>query len=330
MNTQIRFLVAALLLTLAVSVSAATVYVPSGTVIPVTMDSSIGSASSQVGNAFYVHQVGTAVGGFPENTKFTGNIDSVTRASGSTVGQIGVSFVSAKLPDGTRVPIVGQLTSLDDSSVTRDSSGRLVSKTGASKENLKFAAIGAGAGLVLGQVIAKKPLIGTILGGAAGYLYGRKLVKPAVGRNVLVPAGTRVGILVAEDVSTDQYSTAYNPSTASTGAGANDNGWSVTFNNLQPMMRGNSLMVPFRSVMDSIGMPFDYDSTIRQISVNNYEVQTLHTVWTRTMNVNGRIITMSAPSRIMYGSIYVPASFIEQLTGKIAYWNQTTGVLRIQ
>jgi len=331
MNTYRGFLLAALLMTLAVSVSAATVYIPSGTVIPVTMDSPIGSASGRVGDTFYVHQVGTAGEGFPDNTKFTGNIDSVTRASGSTAGQIGVSFTSAKLPDGTRIPIVGQLTSLDDSSVTRDSSGRYISKTGASKNNLKFAAIGAGAGLVLGQVIGKKPLIGTIIGGAAGYLYGRKMVKPAVGRNVHVPAGTKVGILLTEDVSTSQgYPTAYNPSTASTGAGASDNGWQVTFNNLQPVMRGGSLMVPFRSVMDSIGMPFEYDSTIRQVSVNNYEVQTVHTVGTRTMNVNGRILTMSAPSRIMYGSIYVPASFIEQLTGKTAYWNQTTGVLRIQ
>ena len=331
MNTYTRFLVAALLLTLAVSVSAATVYIPSGTVIPVTLDSSLSSASARPGNAFYVHQVGTAGEGFPENTKFTGNVDTVTRASGSTAGQIGVSFVSAKLPDGTRVPIVGQLTALDDNSVTADSSGRLVSKTGASKNNLKFAAIGAGAGLVLGQVIGKKPLIGTIIGGAAGYLYGRKMVKPAVGRNVLVPAGTQVGILLTQDVSTSQgYSTAYHPSTASSGAGAAGPGWQVTFSNLQPMMHGSELLVPFRSVMNSIGMPFDYDSTSRQIRVNNYEVQTLHTVGTRSLNVNGRNITMSAPSRIMYGSIYVPASYIEQLTGRTAYWNQASGVLRIE
>lgn len=340
MKTYTRFLVAALLLALAVSVSAATVYIPSGTVIPVTLDNSLGSASVRAGNAFYVHQVGMAGEGFPDNTKFTGNVDSVTRASGNTAGQIGVSFISAKLPDGTRVPIVGQLTSLDGSSVTTDSSGRLVTTSSASKNNLKFAAIGAGAGLVLGQVIGKKPLIGTILGGAAGYLYGRKLVKPAVGRNVLVPAGTRMGILLTQDVSTSQaWSTAaYHPSNssnwsrvsnASTGAGAGP-GWQVTFNNLQPVMSGNNLMVPFRSVMDSIDMPFDYDSTTRQISVNNYETETLHTVGTRTLSVNGRNTTMDASSRIINGAIYVPASYIELLTNRTVYWNQSSRVLRVE
>ena len=127
--------------------------------------------------------------------------------------------MSAKLPDGTQVPIVGQAVSLDDRSVTTDSStGRLVGTTDARKTNTKFIAIGAGAGLVLGQVIGKKPLIGTILGAAAGYLYGAKQVKPAVGKDVMVPAGTRFGIMLTEDVTvSDAWSTA-SPSSTRSGA----------------------------------------------------------------------------------------------------------------
>ena len=329
MNTYTRFLVAALLITLAVSVSAATIVIPKNTVIPVTLDAALGSATNGIGSTFYAHHSGINGGGFPEQTRFTGNVDSVTRASGNTAGQIGVSFVGARLPDGTRVPIVGQLTSLDNSNVTTDAStGRLVGTNKASKNNLKFAAIGAGAGLVLGQVIGKKPLIGTLLGAAAGYLYGAKVVKPAVGRDVLVPAGTPFGILLAQDVTLpDASSTA---STASMGAGPIGPGWEVTFNNQQPMMSGNDLMVPFRSVMDSIQMPFDYNSATRQIIVNSYETQTLQTLGTRNVSTNGRHTTMDAPSRIVNGSVYVPASFIELLTNRTAYWNQKSGVLRIE
>jgi hypothetical protein len=338
MKTYTRFLVAALLMALAVSVSAAPLIIPRDTVIPVTLDRALGSATSRAGNSFYAHQAGLNGAGFPDNTKFTGNIDSVTRASGNTAGQIGVSFVSAKMPDGTRVPIVGQLTALDGNSVTTDSStGRLMGTSDARKANLKFAAIGGGAGLVLGQVIGKKPLIGTLLGAAAGYLYGAKQAKPAVGRDVSVPAGTQFGILLTEDVSIPQNrympSTASNwstVSTASAGAGPIGPGWRVTFNNLQPVMSGNYLMVPFRSVMDSIQMPFDYDSSSRQVSVNDYETQTLFTLGTRTMDVNGRNTTMDASSRIMNGAIYVPASYIELLTHRTAYWNQKSGVLRIE
>ncbi len=330
MNTCTRFLVAALLIALAVSVSAAPTVIPRNTVIPVTLDAALGSATSTVGSDFYAHHTGINGGGFPEQTKFTGNIDSVTRASGKTAGEIGVSFVSAKLPDGTRIPIVGQLTSLDSSSVTTDAStGRLVGNTtDASKTNLKFTAIGAGAGLILGQVIGKKPLIGTLLGAAAGYLYGAQQAKPAVGKEVLVPAGTAFGILLTEDAAVPEPWSAN--STASTGAGPIGPGWEVTFDNLQPMMSGNDLMVPFRSVMDSIQMPFDYDPATSQIRVNDYETQTVHTIGTRLIDVNGRYTTMDAASRIISGSLYVPATYIELLTNRTAYWNQKSGVLRIE
>lgn len=329
MNVYMKFLVAALLMVLAVSVSAAPIIIPRDTVIPVTLDKAISSATIQEGNDFYAHQTGISGEGFPEQTKFTGNVDSVTKASGKTAGQIGVSFVGAKMPDGTKVPIVGQLTSLDNNSVTTDSStGRLVGTTDARKANLKFAAIGAGAGLVIGQVVGKKPLLGTILGAAAGYLYGAKLVKPTVGRDVLVPAGTKFGILLTEDVTISQPWSAV--STSSTGAGPIGPGWEVTFNNLQPVMIGNDLMVPFRSVMNSIDMPFDYNSANRSVRVSDYESQVLHAVGTRIIDINGTDTWMDTPSRLMNGSIYVPASYIELLTKRTAYWNQKSGVMRIE
>lgn len=327
MTTYKRLLLAALLIAPAASVSAT--IIPRDTVIPVTLDAAIGSATSRTGGTFYAHHTGINGGGFPERTQFTGSIDSVTRASGKTAGQIGVSFVSARLPDGTRIPILGQLTSLDDRSVTTDTStGSLVGTTDARKANLKFTAIGAGAGLVLGEVIGKKPLIGTLLGAAAGYLYGKNQAKTVAGKDVVVPAGTRFGILLSEDASVPEHQTAASP--ASTVADTIGSGWQVTFDNLQPVMRGNNLMVPFRSVMDSIKMPFDYNLATKQVSVNNYETQTLHTVGTRLIDVNGKNTTMDAASRIMNGAIYVPASYIELLTSRTAYWNQKSGVLRIE
>lgn len=329
MNAYARFLAAALLMAPAVPVSAAPTVIPRDTVIPVTLDIALSSATSRAGSTFYAHHTGINGGGFPEQTKFTGNVDSVTRASGKTAGQIGVSFVGAKLPDGTQVPVVGQLTSLDDRSVTTDSStGRLVGTTDARKADLKFAAIGAGVGLVLGEIAGKKPLIGTILGAAAGYLYGAKLAKPAIGKDVVVPSGTRFGILLTEDVTVPESGSA--ASSRSTGEGPTGPGWQVTFGKLRPVMSGNELMVPFRSVMNSIDMPFDYNSATKQVSVSNYEVVTLHTVGTRIIETNGKDTRMDAPSRIINGAIYVPASYIERLTSRTAYWNQKSGVLRIE
>jgi hypothetical protein len=329
MNIYRRFFTVALLMALAVSVSAATV-IQSGTVIPVTMDKSLSSATTRAGSTFYAHHNGVNGAGFPENTQFVGTVQSVTRASGNTAGQIDVGFVSAVLPGGTRVPIDGQLISLDDKSVQIDeNTGRLVGTSSASKNRTKFIAIGAGAGLIIGQIAGKHAAIGAILGAAAGYLYNQKQAKPATGRNVSVPAGTRFGILLGQDVTIPGYRYAATP--ASLGAGPDSgSGWRVTFAGQQPVLVGNELMVPFRSVMDQIEMPFDYNSATRQISISNYESQTTHTVGTRVINTDGQITRMDVASRFIRGAIYVPASFIETLTGRSVYWNHKSGVLRIE
>ena len=137
MGTYTRVSTIALLMVLAISAAAGSAVIPRDTVIPVTMDTALGSATVRQGSTFTAHHSGINGAGFPEQTEFTGRVDSVTRASGNTAGQVGVSFVSATLPNGTQVPLVGQVTSLDDRSVTTDqATGRLVGTSNARKTNM--------------------------------------------------------------------------------------------------------------------------------------------------------------------------------------------------
>lgn len=327
MNTLTRLLVAALLMAPAVSASAVTILVPENTVIPVTLDKTLSSATSRVGDTFVAHHEGVNGAGFPEHTKFTGRVSSVTRASGKTAGQLGVAFVSAKLPNGTSVPIVGKLTSLDEKSVKTDpATGRLVGTTAAQKANLAFIAYGAGGGLLLGELTGKNKTLYTVLGAAAGYLYGQKQAKPAIGKDVRVLAGTGFGILLGRDVALVD-STRSAVAGAASIAPSSGPGWQVTF--LQPFMSGNELMVPFRSVMSSIEMPFDFDSETRMISVSNSGAQVEHRVGTKLVQANGKEIELDTASRIVHDAIYVPVGYVELLTGRTAYWSQKSGVLRL-
>ncbi len=323
-----RFLVPALITVLAVTAQAATV-IQKGTVIPVTMDKALSSATARAGSTFYAHHNGVNGAGFPENTQFTGKVESVTRASGKDAGQIDVEFVSVKLPGGAWVPIEGQLTSLDNKSVKLDDATGTLVGTKESNNRTKFIAIGAGAGLLIGQLANKHAAIGGILGAAAGYFYGEKTAKAAVGKNVVVAAGTRFGILLEKDVTLQSSSSALSPGSFGAGTGS-ASGWEVAFDGLQPRMSGNDLMVPFRSVMNSIGIPFSYNSASRQISVNDYEAEALHTVGTRIIELNGVDTRMDTPSRLINGALYVPASYIELLTNRTAYWNQNSRILRIE
>jgi len=106
-------------------------------------------------------------------------------------------------------------------------------------------------------------------------------------------------------------------------------GWHVTLRKPQAYMSGNNLLVPFKQVMFSIDMPFTYNTTTRTIRANSRYARTQHTVGTSLAIVNGRVVKMNTASRITNGAIYVPSRYIELLTGKTAYWNQRSKILRI-
>jgi len=174
--------------------------IPNGTVIRVTLDRTLDSATSKVGDSFYAYQQDMSAVGFPQHTEFLGKVGSVTRASLNTAGQIGISFVKATLPNGISVPIVGQLTALDESSVRMDPiTSRLMGTIDSGTGN-QFIASGAGAGLAIGQTLGSQPFVGAVFGAGEGYLYDQKQIIPAIGKDVQILAGTGFGILLNQDV----------------------------------------------------------------------------------------------------------------------------------
>ncbi len=105
--------------------------------------------------------------------------------------------------------------------------------------------------------------------------------------------------------------------------------WKVPLASTKPYMTGRNLMLPFKQVMKSINIPFVYDANSKTIRANSRIAKTQHTVGTRTVNVNGKTVRMKLASRISNGTIYVPSSYINMLTGKTSYWNQRSKILRI-
>ncbi|MHB1462834.1 MAG: stalk domain-containing protein [Armatimonadota bacterium] len=332
MNVFTKYLQIAALMTLTAGIYASPIVVPKGTVIPVTLDTQLSSATNKQGDIFYAYHEGINGAGFPEYSNFTGKIKTVTKASGSKAGQIDARFTLVHLPDGSSIPIRGQLISMDKNNVKTDSkSGRLIGTANANNNPGKFIAIGAGAGLLAGQLGWKKPLIGTLIGAAAGYIYSTTQNKAAVGKDVVVKTGTPFGILLTKEVTIPELRSADAVSDTNTTT-STDDGLQVSFHSLQPIMSGNSLMVPFRSVMDSIDMPFSYNAASRTLSMSRSNSdQAVHTaVGTSLVYVDGVATRFDTPSRMVNGNVYVPASYIELITQKTAYWNHDTGILRLQ
>lgn len=178
--------------------------VGTGTVMRVRMSDTISSKTAKVGDTFRTTlteavRSDSGVLVMPEGTIVTGRIDTVVKAKkGGDPGQIGVSFVSVRLPNGSTRAINGSLTDLNTKDAKSDNES---TASGDKMKNRKIIFIGGGAGggAVLGAAIGggKGALIGGLIGAGAGYL-GEKLTK---GEEAEVKSGTEFGIYLNQNVS---------------------------------------------------------------------------------------------------------------------------------
>lgn len=182
--------------------------VDSGTVLRVRMSGDISSKTARTGDRFTTTVTepvysndGIVV--IPVGSTVTGKVDSVTPAKkGGDPGQISVSFVSVRLPNGTTRNINGSLTDLNTKSAKSDNEG---GATGDDRKNDKIIFIGGGAagGALIGAAIGggKGALVGGILGGLGG-LAGERFTK---GEEAQVKSGTEFGVSLNQSVSMTKW-----------------------------------------------------------------------------------------------------------------------------
>jgi len=177
--------------------------VNAGTVIRVRMNDTISSKTTKVGNRFTVTVIepvysnnGLVV--IPVGSIITGRVDSVVPAKkGGKPGQIDVSFVSVKLPNGKVRSINGSLTDLESKSAKSDEEGTV---SGDRMKHRKVIFIGGGGagGAVIGAAVGggKGAIIGGIIGAGAGLL-GEKLTK---GEEAEVKPNTEFGVYLNQAI----------------------------------------------------------------------------------------------------------------------------------
>lgn len=182
--------------------------VDKGTVFRVRMSGDISSASAKVGDRFtttVTEPVYSSTGQvvIPSGSTVTGNVDSVVPAKkGGDPGQISVSFVSVRTPDGKTRTINASLTDLNTKSAKSDNEG---TASGDDRKNDKIIFVGGGGagGALLGAAIGggKGAVIGGIIGAGAGLL-GERLTK---GEEAQVKSGTEFGVYLNQAISMPKW-----------------------------------------------------------------------------------------------------------------------------
>ena len=185
-----------------------TISVPADSVVPVQLDTAISSKDSRVGQRFTATVVSHRIGDseFPAGTKLEGIITEARPSQGKNPGVLDLNFQTAILPDGSRVRVRGDLTSLDQDGVSQRG-GRLVANGARKNNDLKVIGIGAGAGFILGRVLKTNSTVTTVLGAAGGYLFGRSQNRKA--QEARLAQNTTLGVRLLDPVrfrDTNDYS----------------------------------------------------------------------------------------------------------------------------
>ena len=179
--------------------SLSSISVPANAVVPVQLDTAMSSNLSRVGQKFTASVVSRQMGDseFPSGTKLEGIVTQARPADKRNPGVLALRFQSAITPDGSRVPLRGDLVSLDQNGVSQ-TGGRLVAKGARKNDNLKVIGIGAGAGFVLGRILKTDSTLSTVLGAAGGYLFSRSREKQA--QEARLAQNTILGVRLRDNV----------------------------------------------------------------------------------------------------------------------------------
>jgi hypothetical protein len=177
--------------------------VRAGQIIRVRMNRTMTSETARVGDQFTttvmvpVYANGLEV--IPAGSEVIGRVASVTRASQkSKAGEIGVHFVSIRLPTGIARTINGDLTDVTSADVNVDNEGD-ISGQSAMKRNAVFIGGGAATGALIGAIAGggKGAGIGAGVGaglGVAGAYFSK-------GHEAVVKAGTEFGVVLNQTIS---------------------------------------------------------------------------------------------------------------------------------
>ena len=184
--------------------------VGTGTTMRSRMNETINSKMARVGDTFTatitepVYSTNGVVV-IPVGSTVTGRVDTVRPASkGGNPGEISVSFVRVRMPNGKTHAINGSLTDLEGKTTSDNES----TATGKKMGNRKLIFIGGGGagGAILGAAIGggKGALIGGLLGAGGGFL-GEKMTK---GPEAEVKSGTEFGVYLNQAISLPKFAEA--------------------------------------------------------------------------------------------------------------------------
>jgi outer membrane protein assembly factor BamB len=98
----------------------------------------------------------------------------------------------------------------------------------------------------------------------------------------------------------------------------------------QPVNRNGSILVPLRSIFESLGADVAYDPATRTIQGKSGETTMTLRIGSTAAQRDGKALTLAEPPALIGNSVFVPLRFIGESLGADVAWEAATRVIRIR
>jgi len=168
-------------------------------VVPVTLNTSLSSTTSQVGDTFTATVVSNGTDGYaniPEGTKIEGHVAAVEPMENGNPAILDLAFDRLVLPNGTAETLDGSLASLDNEyAMVGDDGVYRAQNSGKTYERMVFAGYRSSDGTLLG-VNDSQPIDATVLPNLIGGFESQLSEDEHPMTDISLPVGTEFGIRI--------------------------------------------------------------------------------------------------------------------------------------
>ncbi|WP_170289672.1 copper amine oxidase N-terminal domain-containing protein [Cytobacillus depressus] len=97
-----------------------------------------------------------------------------------------------------------------------------------------------------------------------------------------------------------------------------------------PVLLNGRTMVPMRGIFEALGTQVYYNASTKTIYADNYGMQIKMPLGNKTVNVNGKLITLDVEPRILNNRTLVPLRFVSESLGADVDWNSANKTIQIK
>lgn len=100
------------------------------------------------------------------------------------------------------------------------------------------------------------------------------------------------------------------------------NGIIVNFNDSVPVMQNDRLLIPIRTVLETMGAVVDWNQEKQEIAISRKDYEVKLTIQSNVAFINGQEIPIDVPAALYKDRTYIPLRFVGEAFGGTVDWNE--------